>query len=212
MPTPNRLEGEASKCNMDYGITVGIKPTRERQQPSLSQNTIVPICECKRGNCIATALSRALFFLLFPRGLLLLLSIISNKNDQGVKPSDLDGLTPNLLDLSSRSRSLVTNHRENGPQAEVCSCPGKDRHSQTPSLTGRSRTTVQVVILSENAHFEIFLALQTSFAGSVGVWKGGICITAHPGTRSIRFGTWFCSVKAKVSNDIQHNRKIKCHK
>lgn len=207
MPTPNRLEGEASKCNMDYRITVGIKPTRERQQPSLSQNTIVPICEPHSYSFIQDS-----FLLSFPRGLLLLLSIISNKNEQDVKPSDLNRFTPNLLDLSSCSRSLVTNDRENGPWPEVCGCPGKDRHSQTPSLTGRSRTTVQVVILSENAHFKIVPALQTSFAASVGMWKGGICITIHPGTRSIQFRTCFCPVKAKMSNDIQHNRKIKCHK
>lgn len=83
MLTPNRLEGEASKCNMDYGITVWIKLTREWLQPSLSQNTIVSICECKRVNSIVTAILFYLgpFFLSLPRGLLLLLRIISNKNE-----------------------------------------------------------------------------------------------------------------------------------
>lgn len=45
----------------------------------------------------AILLSPGFFSLSLPRGLLLLLGITSNKNEQAVKPNDLDGITSNLL-------------------------------------------------------------------------------------------------------------------
>lgn len=50
------------------------------------------------------------FSLSLPRGLLLLLGIRSNKNEQAVKPNDLDGITSNLLQTADVHATFLSSN------------------------------------------------------------------------------------------------------